>query len=128
MSVEEDVKQLVEAELRRVVGDADHFGMIGVPFANRLVIGGVCTSSGIAAGDVANAGEVFEGSLGTPKTSTGQVNDSGASHDENLQANKWNAGMLTNRKLLLVYRRDARRQLPVGSETGIMSSSQAPLP
>ena len=64
---EEDVEQVVVAELRIVEGDADRFGMAGIAAADLLVGWVRDRSAGIAALDLLDPDDIEEHGLGAPE-------------------------------------------------------------
>src|SRR5438132_100427 len=68
VSIEEDVEELIVADLRRVISNANRFGVPRVAAAHSTVIGCRSRAARVAAGYVEHAFELLEGRFGTPKT------------------------------------------------------------
>src|SRR4051812_26920759 len=72
MGVEEDIQQLVIADLRGIVGHANHFGVPRASVTDLLVVGSFLRASGVAAGHVGHSLKLLERRLGAPEAATGK--------------------------------------------------------
>ena len=72
---EEDVEQIVIAQLVIVEGDPDRLGVAGIAAADLLVGGIFGASAGVAAFDLLHAHDVEENRLGAPKAPACQHRD-----------------------------------------------------